>query len=368
MMHFQKIQLEAKPAEFAEVADSTTTTDYFKYEGFMAINDNSTSTEYEPRASINWKTHTIPAIPGYETILATTTAIPPIPNSNTRLVSTLKKPFYMDSSTTMHISLCASDFVTFHAILPWAIKGVGGTSIQAVSIGQIRLQVQNQTEIYLKNVLYIPTSIVQLILISALTIGMHAIITFSRTGVTILDESSRTLLAAGPLILRWQLYIIKLQLALNEHTLTAAPTPVEIDTWHWCLRHANYQVVATMACNDLLTDMPSSSLTMQPKCDICILGKQTKTLVCKVWEEGRRAVERLQTVWIELAGPMNVQLYTRNKYTMDLVDNYMNMPWAIPLKSKSDVFAALQIWQKACKLEMGRKVGIYYMGHDGELV
>ncbi|KAG5714973.1 hypothetical protein E4T56_gene5368 [Termitomyces sp. T112] len=257
LSHLQKIQLDVtKPTDFAGIADSSpnsTTTEYFEYEGFM-VDDAIDPADYEPRASVNWNTHTIPTIPGYETILATTAVLPTHPSDRTRLVSLTEKPFYMDSGATVHISPCASDFIMLQPIPPRAVKGVGGTSIQAIGIGQIRLQVQNQTEIYLENVLYIPTSTVRLISISALTIGMRAIITFSRTGVTILDEDSGTLLATGPLIPGRRLYTLELQSALNEHALTAAQTPVKIDTWHWRLGHANYQVVATMARAGLLPD------------------------------------------------------------------------------------------------------------------
>lgn len=117
---------------------------------------------------------------------------------------------------------------------------MGGTSIEAIEIGQIRLQVQNQTEIYLNNALYIPNSTMWLISISALTAGMHALITFSCSGVTILNEESGTLLAAGPLIPSRRLYTLELQSDLFEHALTTAHRPVHLDTWHWRLEHANY--------------------------------------------------------------------------------------------------------------------------------
>lgn len=122
-----------------------------------------------------------------------------------------------------------------------------------------------------------------------------------------------------------------------------------------------------MAHAGLLPGTPSISLHMQPKCDICILGKQTKTSVPKVREAGHRAREKLQIVWIDLAGPMNVQSYRGNKYIMDLVNDYTNMPWSIPLKSKADAFIALQAWEKERELETGKKVGTYCTGHDGEL-
>lgn len=212
--HLQKIQLEMKPTNFADIADSTNMTDYFNYEGFMAMNKDHN----DPWASINWDTHTIPAITHYETIIANTAVIPTISANDTCIFSLVEKPFYIDLGATVRISLCISNFVTLQLIPPWAVKGV--TSIQAIGIGQICLQVQNQTEICLKNAFYIPNSTVHLISILVLAIGMSTTITFSRTGVTILNKSSGTLLAASPLILGQHIYKLELQSAWH---LAVAP-------------------------------------------------------------------------------------------------------------------------------------------------
>jgi hypothetical protein len=52
---------------------------------------------------------------------------------------------------------------------------------------------------------------------------------------------------------------------------------------------------------------------------------------------------------------------------MNLVDDYMNKPWTIPLKLKSDVLGELKVWKLACEVETGLKVGTYHTSHDGEL-
>ena len=130
---------------------------------------------------------------------------------------------------------------------------------------------------------------------------------------------------------------------LAKHTLTTIQQPVNLDTWHWHLSYANYQVVATMACSGLLPGMPTALLLAQPKCDICILGKQTKSLVPKVWEG---AVNKLGIVWIDLAGPMHVQSCTSNKYIIDLMDNYTNMPWSVTLKSNSNALRTMRLASK----------------------
>ena len=97
--HLQKIQLDTKQTKFVGVANSTdnSTMDYFKYQGFMAMDNKPEPVDCKPRVSVNWNTHTIPAIPGYETILETTSILPSNPSSNTQLISITEKPFYMDS-------------------------------------------------------------------------------------------------------------------------------------------------------------------------------------------------------------------------------------------------------------------------------
>lgn len=235
-----------------------------------------------------------------------------------------------------------------------------------MGIGEVCLHVQGKAEITLKNALYISKSAVCLISISTLAILMHTSITFDLKGIIILDQSSGVLLASGPLIPGRQLYTLDLQDALAEHALSTQH-PIKLDTWHWQLSHANYQLVATMARAGLLPGMSSALLPTQPKCDLCIMEKQMQSPVPKTREKGRRATEKLQIVWVDLAGPMSVQSCTGNNYITDLVDDFTNMAWSIPLKLKSDTFLALQAWQKEQKVKMGKKVCMYCTGHDGEL-
>jgi hypothetical protein len=100
-----------------------------------------------------------------------------------------------------------------------------------------------------------------------------------------------------------------------------------------------------MAKSGTIAGMPSTFPSKPPKCDSCILGKQTRTPVPKVQEEGKghRAMRKMETVWVDLAGPMAVESRTGNKYIMNLVDNYTNKVWSIPLKLKSD--GRLPVWR-----------------------
>jgi len=118
----------------------------------------------------------------------------------------------------------------------------------------------------------------------------------------------------------------------------------------------------------MIKGIPSSSLNKPQKCDSCILGKQTKTPVPKKREEGEghRATRKLEKVWVDLIGPMAVTSRTGNRYIMDIVDDYTNHPWSIPLKLKSDAFKYLKGWELAKEKETGLQVGTY-ITDGGEL-
>ena len=89
----------------------------------------------------------------------------------------------MDSGAMVHISPCMSDFVTLHAIDPHPVKGVGGTSIVAMGIGEIHLHIQGKAKIILENALYVLRLTICLISVSSLAVFMHATITFDFKGV-----------------------------------------------------------------------------------------------------------------------------------------------------------------------------------------
>lgn len=365
--HLQKLQLDSnnvnvpKTSEFAGIASSgTNSTEFFEYHGFMAVDESLNDTH----TSIDWAIH---ANLHLEAALTSTGTKLFNQKISMPSASLLEKPFYIDSGATVHISPYQSDFFNLQPIPPRPVKGVGGSSIQAVGIGTIRLQVHDQTEIVLENALYIPNSTVRLISVSALAIGAGVSVKFDQAGVTIIDSKNKeTALASGPLIPGHRLYTLNMQATLAEHALITQRSP-DLTTWHWRLGHANYQTIVTMARAGILPGTLSISPPTQPKCDLCILGKQTKSLVPKVQEDGHRAMKKLQIVWIDLAGPMHVQSRTGSRYIMDIVDDFSNMPWSIPLKSKSDALAALQAWERARYLETGQHVGTYHTGHDGEL-
>ncbi|RDB23168.1 hypothetical protein Hypma_009671 [Hypsizygus marmoreus] len=324
-----------------------------EYEGWITFEEST--------ASVDWKTNLRPVDES-----AYSTIAPLQQSKSTPIVSLDEFPFYLDSGATVHISPDKTDFLTLHAIPPRVIKGVGSATINALGIGSVRLRISRGSYLTLENVLYIPNSTVRLLSVQCLAKDSNVIAHFSAETCWLTNRSTNALVANGSLVSGKKLYTLALYSPLAAHAYSAQHT-VDLETWHRRLGHANYQALQDMARNGLVAGMPASFPSLPPKCESCILGKQTKTPVPKVRAEGRKATRKLEIVWVDLQGPNAVTSRTGNRYVMNLVDDYTTMPWTIPLKKKSDAYSELKAWERAREEETGLKVGIYRTGNDGEL-
>ncbi len=71
-------------------------------------------------------------------------------------------------------------------------------------------------------------------------------------------------------------------------------------------------------------------------------------------------------VYCDLTGPEAVESKHRNFYSMELADEYTDMTWTIPLRTKDQAFRELQRWENQRRSECKEEVGIYRVD-GGEL-
>ena len=116
-----------------------------------------------------------------------------------------------------------------------------------------------------------------------------------------------------------------------------------------------------MVKGGLIKGMTSQAKNAPPKCESCIVGKQTKTMIPKIrgGGDGNWSTRKLGKVWVDLNGPHAVESCTGNRYIMNIVDDYTSYPWSIPLKTKNEAFQRLMVWEHEQENETGLKVGIY---------
>ncbi|KIJ53107.1 hypothetical protein M422DRAFT_242219 [Sphaerobolus stellatus SS14] len=116
--------------------------DIIEYDGFFAMEEITTS--------VDWNNNSCQP----DSILNVSDINPLSQHSSTDVGQEL--PFWMDTGASIHISPERKDFITLRAIQPRAVKGLGGSSIMALGLGNIKLRVGRGAHLILKDVLYIP--------------------------------------------------------------------------------------------------------------------------------------------------------------------------------------------------------------------
>ncbi|OSC96219.1 hypothetical protein PYCCODRAFT_1351162, partial [Trametes coccinea BRFM310] len=107
------------------------------------------------------------------------------------------------------------------------------------------------------------------------------------------------------------------------------------------LGHANYKATFAVASRVKASGSAVDLTTVPPKCDSCILGKQTRTPVPKV-REGIRSSERGGTFFVDAAGTQCTRSASGNVCALDIVDDYSSYGWTFPLPSKGHCAPALR--------------------------
>ena len=194
-------------------------------------------------------------------------------------------PFWIDTGASVHISPIQADFLSLKPIAPRPVKGLGGSTVLATGIGDIKLHVGKGTHLKLEDVRYIPMATIHLISVRCLTQDSNTTIHFDKSTCWITNSSSGATIAHGHLLTHKNLYMLTLHSLRAEHAFLVYPT-LTINTWHRHLRHANYQSIVDMKNSRFLQGAPSWFSTPPPRCKSCVLGKQTRTLVPKVHVEG----------------------------------------------------------------------------------
>jgi GAG-pre-integrase domain len=279
------------------------------------------------------------------------------------VVSVDQGPFFLDTGATTHILPDRSDFFDLRPIPPHAVRGIGGSSIQALGIGTIKLVIAHGAHIRLENVLFIPNASVCLISISSLCRTSRFTAHFN-TSSCWLTKPNGTKVASGQLGKSRSLYSLTGATPSVNHAFLSQQVP-NLESWHRRLGHTNYRSIVEMACDGVAEGMHIDLSTEPGKCDHCILGKQVRTPVPKT-REGPRSKRKLGIVCVDLMGPEAVKSASGNLYTMNLIDDCTSFIWTIHLLSKSAADPALRQWELMHEQETGLRVGIFRVD-NGEL-
>nr|GEX34863.1 retrovirus-related Pol polyprotein from transposon TNT 1-94 [Tanacetum cinerariifolium] len=104
--------------------------------------------------------------------------------------------------------------------------------------------------------------------------------------------------------------------------------------WHRCLNHLNFGTIDDLARKDLVRGLPRLKFKKDHLCSACQLGKSKKH-THKLKTENTN-LEVLNTLHMDLYGPMRVQTINGKKYILVIVDDYSRFTWVKFLRSKDE--------------------------------
>nr|GEZ57431.1 hypothetical protein [Tanacetum cinerariifolium] len=104
--------------------------------------------------------------------------------------------------------------------------------------------------------------------------------------------------------------------------------------WHRRLNHLNFGTINDLASKNLVRGLPRLKFEKDHLCSACQLGKSKKHTHKP---KGKNTnVKVLNTLHIDLCGPMRVQTINGKKYILVIVDDYSRFTWVKFLRSKDE--------------------------------
>nr|GFB70581.1 hypothetical protein [Tanacetum cinerariifolium] len=95
--------------------------------------------------------------------------------------------------------------------------------------------------------------------------------------------------------------------------------------WHRRLNHLNFGTINDLARKDLVQGLPRLKFEKAHLCSVCQLGKSKKHTHKPKTENTN--LEVLNTLHMDLCGPMRVQTINKKKYILVIVDDYSRLTW-----------------------------------------
>ncbi|GJR10651.1 retrovirus-related pol polyprotein from transposon TNT 1-94 [Tanacetum coccineum] len=130
--------------------------------------------------------------------------------------------------------------------------------------------------------------------------------------------------------------------------------------WHRRLNHLNFGTINDLARKDLARGLPRLKFEKDHLCSACQLGKSKKHTHKPKTENTN--LEVLNTLHMDLCGPMRVQTINGKKYILVIVDDYSRFTWVKFLRSKDETPAV--VIKFLTQIQVGLKKTVRFIRTD----
>ncbi|GKD80505.1 retrovirus-related pol polyprotein from transposon TNT 1-94, partial [Tanacetum coccineum] len=124
--------------------------------------------------------------------------------------------------------------------------------------------------------------------------------------------------------------------------------------WHRRLNHLNFGTINDLARKDLVRGLPRLKFEKDHLCFACQLGKSKKHTHKP--KPKNTNLEVLNTLHMDLCGPMRVQTINGKKYILVIVDDYSRFTWVKFLRSKDETPAVVIKFLKQIQVGLNKTI------------
>nr|GEV03497.1 Gag-Pol polyprotein [Tanacetum cinerariifolium] len=127
-----------------------------------------------------------------------------------------------------------------------------------------------------------------------------------------------------------------LEVAFRQHTLCLLTKASSTKSWLWHrrLNHLNFETLNELAGNDLVRGLPKLKYDKDHLCTSCQLGKSKKS--SNLLKTVNTNTEIINTLHMDLCGPMRIESINKKKYILVIVDDYTRFGWVRFLRIKDE--------------------------------
>ncbi|GJR99681.1 integrase, catalytic region, zinc finger, CCHC-type containing protein [Tanacetum coccineum] len=136
--------------------------------------------------------------------------------------------------------------------------------------------------------------------------------------------------------------------------------------WHRRLNHLNFGTINDLARKDLVRGLPRLKFEKDHLCSACQLGKRKKHTHKPKTENTN--LEVLNTLHMDLCGPMRVQTINGKKYILVIVDDYSRFTWVKFLRSKDETPTVVIKFLKQIQVGLNKTVRFIRTDNGTEFV
>nr|GEV41028.1 retrovirus-related Pol polyprotein from transposon TNT 1-94 [Tanacetum cinerariifolium] len=136
--------------------------------------------------------------------------------------------------------------------------------------------------------------------------------------------------------------------------------------WHRRLNHLNFGTINDLARKDLVRGLPRLKFEKDHLCSACLLGKSKKHTHKP--KTKKTNLEVLNTLHMDLCGPMRLQTINGKKYILVIVDDYSRFTWVKFLRSKDETSEVVIKFLRQIKVGLNKTVRYNHTDNGTEFV